>query len=908
MQQLARYVSGLEADRRADLGDDGSVRWKGVLTDGNMWYFCSDVEEDVFGTVEGFDTAKRGSSSSIRSKLSGFIDPELRAYPPVEDQKWVTGLAEPFAELADKASKNKRLSIGLEAKRQLWADLLAGSHMLELAESDSDLAWFVQHTMLVLLARLVRCEIVDSQVDVTEGFPVWVVECGGQQRIDDLQAEISLYNWRAGRDVLKDLYHTAIPTEVRHGFGEYYTPDWLAEAVVEEVCDSSWVSGLFEQISNDNDILTPQVIDPSCGSGTFLFAAVKLLASESDRLSETNERLSRKMRDPENKAKILNRLVGGIDLHPIAVELAQTTKLMALGTDPGETLHVCLGDSMQWNLDLPAQQTLGTSTLDIKTSTETITLPVCFVEDSKYHERLKFLFTAVESDSSKDEETVKNIAVSGEKTEMETLENAIMALRKLKTEGRNGVWQWFLDNIAQPYRLSLNQPTRLVGNPPWLAYRDMAVDRQKEFIEKAKARGIWSGGNYGTVNNLAGLFVAVVVDLYLLQSGKFGFVMPDSVLVSELWDNFLVGEWSDSKSHRKCSVSLTGGWDLTKVKDRPFESSDSCTIFGFKSDTADMLSEWELLTGKGITVYSEWQTIASSLSRKPVERTVPQAKQAYEGQFKQGASLVPQSLVLAPEVSKGSFKGTLKFTTKTGGKPPWVGPTLGSRSGEVEQEFVFNVIRSSNLLPFRITGNTHLIAPLKDGKIMPIKNLPDHMKMYWLTAEQAWQEGRTGKSENKALVEYLNERNKLLRQYDSIESGNCRIVYNHSGTSLRAAVTTCDTLADATLNYFTTGKDEAHYLAAILNARCLQDFIATKCQSSRRHFSLKPIKQLPVPLFDMSNKQHQKLADLSAGIHLKATEENLVSEQEILAHPRIISSLAAIDNQVKTLFTAQYWN
>ena len=41
-------------------------------------------------------------------------------------------------------------------------------------------------------------------------------------------------------DTLKDLYHTVIDREIRHDFGEYYTPDWLARAVCEEVMDAEW--------------------------------------------------------------------------------------------------------------------------------------------------------------------------------------------------------------------------------------------------------------------------------------------------------------------------------------------------------------------------------------------------------------------------------------------------------------------------------------------------------------------------------------------------------------------------------------------------------------------------------------------------------------------------------------------
>jgi hypothetical protein len=37
------------------------------------------------------------------------------------------------------------------------------------------------------------------------------------------------------RDLLKKLYQQLFPRSVRHDLGEYYTPDWLAEHVLNEL-------------------------------------------------------------------------------------------------------------------------------------------------------------------------------------------------------------------------------------------------------------------------------------------------------------------------------------------------------------------------------------------------------------------------------------------------------------------------------------------------------------------------------------------------------------------------------------------------------------------------------------------------------------------------------------------------
>ena len=55
------------------------------------------------------------------------------------------------------------------------------------------------------------------------------------------------------RDLLKKLYQQLFPKSVRHDLGEYYTPDWLAEHVLNEL-----------GYEGDPD---KRLLDPACGSG-----------------------------------------------------------------------------------------------------------------------------------------------------------------------------------------------------------------------------------------------------------------------------------------------------------------------------------------------------------------------------------------------------------------------------------------------------------------------------------------------------------------------------------------------------------------------------------------------------------------------------------------------------------------
>jgi hypothetical protein len=112
------------------------------------------------------------------------------------------------------------------------------------------------------------------------------------------------------RDLLKKLYQQLFPRAVRHDLGEYYTPDWLAEHVLNEV-----------GYSGDPSC---RVIDPSCGSGTFLVVVINRIR----RWYDVN-RESCPLQEGDLCNAILSNVVG-FDLNPLAVMAARTNYLIAI--------------------------------------------------------------------------------------------------------------------------------------------------------------------------------------------------------------------------------------------------------------------------------------------------------------------------------------------------------------------------------------------------------------------------------------------------------------------------------------------------------------------------------------------------------------------------------------------------
>ncbi len=106
-------------------------------------------------------------------------------------------------------------------------------------------------------------------------------------------------------DLFKHLYESLFPRALRHALGEYYTPDWLADHVLEQ---AGWPGSEGRRL-----------LDPSCGSGTFLVAAIGELRRGEDSAVAREARLER-----------IAARVAGFDLNPLAVLSARANYLVAV--------------------------------------------------------------------------------------------------------------------------------------------------------------------------------------------------------------------------------------------------------------------------------------------------------------------------------------------------------------------------------------------------------------------------------------------------------------------------------------------------------------------------------------------------------------------------------------------------
>jgi SAM-dependent methyltransferase len=338
---------------------------------------------------------------------------------------------------------------------------------------------------------------------------------------DEYSAEVVDVSPGRARDLMKDLYQRLVPTTIRHRLGEYYTPDWLAERVV------TMVTGARERIDP-----SVRVLDPACGSGTFLAEVITRMVAGSGRL------------DPDRAVVAITENVVGFDLSPLAVQASKVNYLLAIapllsrGT-ASIRIPVYLTDSVS-----PARRggLLEGDVLILETSEGEWTLPAAIADRRGMSALRTVLDEALSAGQDLDwviSEIEVRSAVALSPAARTAVGSLLEKLRALDAADRDGMWLPLLANAFAPL---LHEPfDYVVGNPPWVSWETLPeayrranegqwdLYRLRPEVDPARRQA-----SANVQLDLAMLFVARSVDAYLADTGRLGFVITASVFQSEL--------------------------------------------------------------------------------------------------------------------------------------------------------------------------------------------------------------------------------------------------------------------------------------------------------------------------------------------------------------------------------------
>ena len=867
-QQCERYVDGENQQELTQLGQypGAALPWQAILTDGHQWWVWrwptqanGRIAEKHIYEERTFAGGQAGEAVAWLRRLTA--DTVGKPWVPANPVSLFAPYLHELREFHDRL----RNTAALQTKRSLWLDMLRGSGCAPDNDTDA-VELFISHTLLITVARAVINTLQgpehrqSPENAMSDGFASWPQDrnqygpthSAGVAWTSRVFATADSYDWRRrARDVMRTLYQELIPAEQRKAFGEYYTPDWLAGMLAERIIDEDWIESAVA-----SDLVAAQlpqgvgILDPSCGSGTFLFhAARRILQSDA---------LRRQGVTPVRQADFIAKLVNGIDIHPIAVEISRATLLRALPAEPSagaDALQIYQGDALIYTrrgMDIANREDLPFYTIESPQGIE-VRIPVNFTKNAAFGENLRRMVSA----ASLGQPMPAGVSVGLDETDAAILSTSFAALGKICREEGNNVWSWYIANIIAPSILSERKVDRILANPPWVMLGDIQVEERRNDMEQlSRSLGLYvRRGRF----DIAALFIKRCRHNYLVNDGqgKAAWLLNRAALTGS--------NWAPARADQK--ENNLEFYDFSKIKDAPFTGALACAwIQDQKTNNGILRFTLENATpGDKIKVTEDWEpSTQAKVSINIAPERLPAAVSEYvtgsRVPFTTGFKFEPICLVQVADYRE-TGDGMADFTTPRSRHEPY--KSEGPQRGRAPLGWIRNVAPSRALLPFSdLATKFQAIIPLTEaGEPDPARETSP----YWQMAENIYRRYPTqGATTPRNLLDRINYQGKLLRQTANIaENGELtKLLYNEAGQILRACRVRPSVLAAHSVYYGTLSTpDEAAYLTAVLNAPCLQ-LAYQQSRKSDRHFETHFWRTVPIPRYHPASATHRALAEL----------------------------------------------
>ena len=853
-------------------------------------------------------------------RLLSWLEPLLSPVPDVMPTPIAVALAFGRYSLAFGRAQTKLRRLWSEVgdhpevrlKRGLWDGLLRQVYGDDVGSD----ALFLQHTYLTILVKAIAARVLNLAVDdpaemlsgrllMNEGI-VGAVEAdffdwpllagGGDDLVRSLAGETVRFRLRDVEvDVLKSLYESLIDPDERHDLGEYYTPDWLAARVV-----AAAIPRPLEQ----------RVLDLSCGSGTFLFHALR-------RLIEAGREAQ--MPPAEIIATCADR-VFGIDVHPVAVALARVTWLLALGDlvqdrPPTLSVPVYMGDSMQWSL-----RPLGASAevlVDVPPNDPPLRIPAGLAGDLTLFERaLDELNRGL--DALAEPEAVRDaIGRAGATPEDAALLGATFAqLKRLFLEGRNHIWTFVLRNLLRPVWLSHpdHRADVLVGNPPWIVYRHLSAEMKNRLREALRSYNLWVGGSLATQQDMCALFWARGAERYLRDGGTLALVLPYAALNAPVFAGMRDG------SMERVRVAITGGWGLERVwpifgAQSGSSTTSTCVLFGERDRAGSAPADFDRWVGvlprRDANEADANEALKQARAAWPRSRTLISAS-PYRKRFHNGASLFPRRFFLVEHAAAGrlqSRRDAPRLRGRVGNldKQPWT--SVEPPEGPVERAFVRRIALGESVAPYRVLDLVTGVVPVEDGTMLTAATADAHEHRglaAWLRdAEGKWNEHSSKDVDGAPRVTLTQSVNHMQKLTAQAVRSPLRVLYTKAGTRLSACWLEDDDVVVDHKAYWsaTNSLEEAAYVVALLNTTIVLDRVKDLQpvgQRDPRDFD-NLVWTLPIPEYDPAEALHRDLA--AAALHASeiAARVELPNAAHFTNKRRLIRQALVADGVAETI-------
>jgi len=728
------------------------------------------------------------------------------------------------------------------------------------------------------------------------------------RRLSEFEPATSVINPEATRDLLKKLYQYLVPQEVRHKLGEYYTPDWLAELLLDEV-------------GYKGDSLK-RFLDPACGSGTFLVLAIRRIREYSKNQKES----------PLETVKRIKANVWGFDLNPLAVIAARTNYLFALGDLveklPSIEIPIYLADSVLWP-QRDGQMLISFAPgdhVDVQTSVGIFHVPKVWVDQKGFFMRTAApLVEEMVKAGYEPSEAVKRFKQEGLvfPPHEEIIEAFYKEILELEKQNRNGIWARFLKNAFAP--MVAEKFDYVVGNPPWIRWGYLSEEYRRATLPLWKNYGLFSLKGYSALMGKGGsdfsmLFTYAASDYYLARDGKLGFLITQEVFKSkgagEGFRRFQLG-----KQVEKPYLKVTKALDLVTVQ--PFEGASNKTaaiilkkgekttypvpyfIYSRKKgvgrippgillkDAKKYLDKRELIAQPIGRDTGSWQTIS------PKQKHLSKIEGTNSYKARRGASTDPYGVFWVNVLQVLTDKNLVVTNLPEKGKTK-----LAKLKETIESDLVYPAVRGSDIKRWSVNPEVLLIVVNDPEK--PMVGYPENiMKTRWPRTYSYLTKFKEPLLSRAAHKKYHDNPNiAFYSQYNigKYTFSGYKVVWKRMAGDIEAAVITQHKTSfgyklliptDTTALFTANDENEAHYLCAIINSAVVREFIRSYSSAGRGFGAPSVMDNVGILKFDPKNRLHFELTNLSKKLHELKSSGN---ENKIPAYEK------KIDEAVNKLF------
>lgn len=687
----------------------------------------------------------------------------------------------------------------------------------------------------------------------------------------------------AGRDLLKKLYQYLVPQQVRHKLGEYYTPDWLGELLLDET-------------GYDGD-LSKRLLDPSCGSGTFIVLAIQRAKD-----------FGRAHREPliERAKKIVTN-IWGFDLNPLAVIASRTNYLFALGELADKLasfeIPIYLADAVLWpqrNGQL-ALRPRGES-VEVTTSLQPFFVPRIWIENRGFLlARAAPLVERMVKQQFSAEEALQRLKAEGLvfAPHEEVIRDFYNQMVELEQQGKDGIWARLLKNIFAP--MVAGKFDFVIGNPPWVRWGYLSNEYRAATLPLWQNYGLFSLKGHaarlgGGEKDFSMLFTYAVADYYLADGGKLGFLITQEVFKSkgagEGFRRFRLGDGVPLqvlKAHDLATVQPFEGATnkaaaIVLRKGKPTKYPVSYTVWTRKKgvgkiptnyhlkEALPLLQRQRLLAEPIGTPTSSWQTI--SKAQKALNKI--EGTNAYQARL--GARVEPYGVFWIEIQQVLANKNLLVRNLAKEGKR-----RVPEVQESIEPDLVFPAVRGADIQRWRAVPKIHIVMVQNPQTSEPYPE--SDMKTKWpRTFSYLTRFKSILLSRGSRTVRELAQRTAFYAMFGigPYTVARYKVVWKRMASDLVAAVVSQHKTVfgwktiiptDTTSLIAVDNEDEAHYLCAILNATPVREFVKSYSAAGRGFGAPSVMEHIGIPKFDAKNRVHAKLAQLSRQLHdLKAQD------------------------------------